>query len=642
MFYDVQGQAGRTGQLSRKLAEYTLDDFDAGGHWTLRDVAEPRLPERLWFAIGYFASGDPDAAAAANRIIAASPFRLCHFTPMAALQLLIKYGDKLTETAEAALTAYLREQLDYFMGADLDFRGANDNFATMSAYIMLAGGARFDRRDYTDTGVRRLEQLKALLTRRGFTSECNSPTYTPIQVYCMAEIAETIEDTAVASLALQLEERLWLDIWSHYHPATCQTAGPYSRAYEVDSTGHTHQSRFILYALLGEQVAIHPLNTLFSSGQGKAGELIHHTLPFMQVSAAWLLNTTYHCPVWLVEHGLNKTYPYRVRGSFEYSASTDAPQPPDPNVSDDIVDIPAGAGSLSTYMTEDYALGVMTREFRTGVFTDSFHLLYRRNAPVREQRDIATVYAKYIVNDRKPGDVNDYVELNWRHWRDSVLDEGRKIGLHHDRTAMMLYKPKLCMHRGVSSLKLSLLLSARYGCVDEIWLGGRKLERLEGASVEPCPVFIRDGSVYMAFFPLLFTDYGREAAVKAEIVNGYLVVSFYNYEGPPKDFAKRGFLLTGNGFVAEVRSADEAGSFADFRRRLGEARVKEEWAYGNRITHMRHTTYEREGLTLECVWNPLSEGIKYAAVNGKIPGEPQFSATGLDTAGIPFFGGGDR
>lgn len=635
MFYDLDGQAERRRLLYRKLVEYTLTYFDPDGNWIGEEEA-PGLRERLWYAISYMESGDAAAVNIANRIILATTFSMCHFTPMAALQLLTKYGDKLEEQAIAALTEYLVSILDRFKGVDLDFCGANDNYPTMSTYVMLAAGSYFGRSDYTERGITRLGQLKALLTRRGFTSEYNSPTYTPIQAYCMAEIAELDVDSVTRELALQIEERLWVDLWSHYHPTTYQSAGPYSRAYAVDSTAHTHQSRFVLYAVIGDRLVINPMNTLFTSPFGKQGEFIHNNVPFMQVSVGWLMNTTYHCPEYLVEHGLNKTYPYRVQGTYEFSSATDGPQPLNPEESDDVYDIPAGTGIATTYMTEDYALGVSSRDFRAGVFTDLFNLLYRRHNPVQEQCHMATVYANYIVGDKEPGQSNDYVGLNRMNWVDSVLDEGRKIGFQHDRTAMMLYKPKVILNKQVTSLKLSLLFSARYGCVEEVWLGDHRLEQLEGQSVEPCPVFIKDGSVYMVFFPLLFNDYEREAAVKVRKVNDYLTVSFYNYEGPARDFAKRGFLLTGNGFVAEVRSAAEVGSFEEFRSLFQDVRIKEEWAYGNQLTHMRHTIYERDSLRMECVWNPISEGIKLMTVNGKVPAEPVLEITGLDAVKLPF------
>lgn len=638
MYYDLQGQADRKRQIYEKIAEYTMDYFDQDGHWRVNHSHEESLGlrERIWFVLSYMESGDRGAIQLANRIITATTFSMCHFTPMAALQVLVKYDDQLEPDARAALTAYLNDELlREFTSVEMEFRGANDNYATMGAYTLLAAGLYLKQDDYMQAGAQRLQQLCKLLQRRGFTSECNSPTYTPIQAYCMAEIAELPLSAELQEMALQCEERLWVDLLFHYHPTTFQTAGPYSRAYAVDSTAHTHSSRILLYILLGDEVAINPMNTFFTGKFGKPGELLHHSVGFMQINTGCLIHTTYHCPAYLVEQMKNRSYPYRVQGTYEYSAATFKPQP-NPNESDDLFEMPAGSGSISTYMEPDFAMGVMSREFRTGVFDDAFHLLYRRSRRVTEQKDIATVCSRLILNDKKWGESNDYSKINWPQWKDALLDEGRKIGIHHDQTAMMLYKPKIGLHEAVSSIKLSLLFSARYGPVEQIWLGEHRLDQLEGASVEACPVFVKDGPVYMAFFPLVFSDLGREQAVKVEKTSDYLIVSFYNYEGPERHFAQRGFQLTSNGFVAEVRSEAEAGSFEEFRRMFDQVVITDEWAHGRKISHMRRTVYEHSQTKLECVWNPISEGIKYIEINGKLLEQPKLSVSGLDTAKLPF------
>ena len=88
---------------------------------------------------------------------------------------------------------------------------------------------------------------------------------------------------------------------------------------------------------------------------------------------------------------------------------------------------PAGNGRISTYMTEDYALGVASHEFHNGIQTDAFHLLYRRRIPALQQRDIGTVYARYLVNEKQPS-----------HQMVILEDDGRKLGIQHKNTAMML------------------------------------------------------------------------------------------------------------------------------------------------------------------------------------------------------------
>jgi hypothetical protein len=635
MYYDIEGQLKRRELVYSKFVQFSLDYFNSEGEW-LKNSRQPDLRERLWFVLGFFETGIPEAVKAGNQIIRATTFRRCAFAPMAAFQILINYDDKLEAESRAALMNYVSDA-EHLLGADLEFRGANDNFATMATYSLLMFGQYFNNPLYTETGIGRLHQLREMLTRRGFATECNSPAYSGIQMHCMAAIAESVQNPEAKQLALQLEERLWVDQLSHYHPTTFQVAGPYSRAYEVDSNGHTHLSKIVLYALLGDQLAIHPMNTYFASKEGKPEHVLHMDITYSQTHTVWLMNSVYHCPLSLVEHACNKTYPYRVQGTFETSSSTAHDQPEDPDITDDTFEFPARSGSLSTYMTEDYALGVMTDEFRTGIFTDSFHILYRRRQ-VQTQEDISTAFCHYIINDKKYGGTINYSGLGSQrtNWKDGLLDEGRKIGLHHDRTAMMLYKPKLGMETKVTSLKLSIHLPGRYGDVEQIWLGDRRLENLEGASVEPCPVFVKDGPVYMAYFPLLFTNHGREHAVKVDKWNNCISVSFYNYEGPERDFAKRGYLLTGNGFIAEVRSEAEVGSFENFRSMFTNVKITDEWSYGTNITRMRRTKYERDELTMECVWSQLSEGVKFAAINGRIPAAPRLKITGLDVSKLPF------
>lgn len=647
-FYDPPGQQQRRLRVLAALKERTLSLFDPQGKWLPTEFqtsgAEPGLRERLWFAQAFLADGDERAVRVANRIIATSPYRFCHFSPMIALQLLVKHDTLLETDARAALTGYLEWVLDEFLGGDVDFVGVNDNFPCMSIYTALVGGKLFARPDLYETGVKRLSQFKALLTRRGVDTEYTSPTYTPIHAYALAEIANTVDDPVLRDLALQCEERIWVDLLGHYHPPTSQIAGPYSRAYTVDSTGRTHQARYVLYALLGERLTMHPLNTLFAAGYGDdPRNLVHGGLWFMLVSVAWLVNTEFHCPVELVDALVtNKTYPANFKATMEYGPSSDAPADTTPGAFSDLGEYAAGHGSISTFMTEDYALGIATGEFHAGTQTDAFHLLYRRRIPAARQADINTVYARYLINGKRPGQTNAYPAFSTESGESLLWDEGRKLGLHHERTAMMLYKPKRFGRKNVERLELAVIVPAQFGPPEEIWLGERQLAGQDGSSAAPCPVFLKDGPVYLAFHPLLLTDHGREVAVQVRLVNGYLLLSFLNYQGPARDFAVDDFLLTGNGFVVEVASEREVGSFAAFRAAMGQVHTHDELftCVHYRWAQLRRTAYKRGDLRLACEYSPVTEGIKYQAVNGRVPETPLLEVTGLDRTRLPFLGTG--
>lgn len=642
MYGTEEEQTARAQHMLRLFTEYRLHDFDESGHYIGPDHVTG-MRERLFMAYSFLAEGSAEAVCTGNRIIESSEYYPCHFAPKTAIQILTKYDDRLTEGARCILSDYLHNVIEHSASDEMDFVGVNDNFPCMSTFIALIGGRLLNRPDLAEIGVKRLHQLKALLTRRGFASEFNSPTYTGVQLVALAELANDLEEGELKEIALDCEGRIWADQLAHLHPSTFQVAGPYSRAYTVDSTGHTHHSRYALYALLGDRLRVNPLNTVFSSATAGKGEVIHHSPSFMQMSAADALNTVYHCPAELVEHAFSKSYPYEVTGTFEVSSSTDAnadKDPVDPAIMEDMTEYPAGVGTAATYMTEDYALGTCTREFHNGNQTDSFHLLWRRD-PRGEagQANIRTMYARYLVNEKKPGQHNYYPAIDYDSAESFLLDEGRKLAVQHKGTAMVLYKPKRYVRTGVNSLKLSVIIPCQYGDPDEIWLGERRLEALEGESVEPCPVYVKDGAVYVAFHPLLLTDHGRSCAVRVERAYDYLLISFYNYEGEERDFDPKTFLLTGNGFAAQVSSEAEAGSFSAFRTAAEKAFVQDAVFFSShsRRTVLRRTSFETaEGVKLRIEYSPVSEGIKYMEVNGEILGNERLVMTGYDVSQLPF------
>jgi len=639
--YGLEEQKARAEQFYRLLVRYHLMDFDDKGNYIGRDGITG-MRERLWFAYSFLAEGSEEACRTGNRIIEASDYYPCHFAPKTSIQILTKYDDRLTDLARQTLYGYLDSVIEDSASPEMDFVGVNDNFPCMSTFITLIGGRLLNRPHLVEIGVKRLHQLKGMLTRRGFASEFNSPTYTGVQLCALAELANYLEEGELKQIALECEERIWADQLAHLHLPTSQVAGPYSRAYTVDTVGHTHHSRYALYAVLGDRLPVYPLNTLFTSRNGEPGEELHHSAAFMQVSVTDVLNTVYHCPVELVEHALAKTYPYEVTGTTEFTSSNDSHAwglPDDQVLMDDMTEYPAGVGRITTYMTEDYALGTSTHEFHSGVQTASFHLLLRRDPEAEPaQKNIRAMFAKYLIGDHKPGETNYYDRLDFSSEKSFLLDEGRKLAIQHKQTAMVLYKPKAFGRLQATSLKLSVLIPCHYGDPDEIWLGDRKLESLTGESVEPCPVYIRDGVVFIALHPLLLTDHGRSHAVKVERINEYIAVSFYNYEGPARDFDRQEFLLTGGGFAVQAASNGEAGSFAAFRE-AGRCAVIRDEAFKSahsRQTTVRRTSFEANGVKLACEYSPVSEGIQYIELNGRIPGSDRLAMTGYEVGRLPY------
>ena len=103
-----------------------------------------------------------------------------------------------------------------------------------------------------------------------------------------------------------------------------------------------------------------------------------------------------------------------------------------------------------------------------------------------------------------------------------------------------------------------------------------------------------------------------------------LTISFYNYDGAPRRFTRKDLLVTLNGFVAEIGSPAEYGSFERFRSRVLEAAVDDVVADGQRTT-----THSRSGVRLDLCHSLYYGGVKYALVDGKPQRKPLFEAPGV-------------
>ena len=625
---DPDGEtAARREQMRKLLVRYTASNFDSEGKWVGK-TTPPELRERLWYAKAFLSGpkSEGELVRLGNRIIGGSKFRAGHFSELAAVLLLLKYDDRLEDGARQALRGYLTEfakepQLPHF-------NGVNDNMPAMATASALLVGELFGNQSLLDAGRQRLEEVVALLDRRGVLSEYNSPTYTPHSLQAFAELANYATDPQVRQQALQVEGRIWLDILTHYHPGTYKMAGPHSRAYLYDCVAHSSSIYYVLYGLLGDAMKVNPTQTTFSRKMGDPREVIHHDPPFMQVIGYDLMSADYHCPARLVDFALNRPFPFEVKATTEVSSFPEIFPHPGPSRR-----YPGGVGVIHTTMMPDYALGTTTREFATGTSTNSFYVVYRKRRPVATQADVGVVFSKYLSNDKVPQHSNSYPS---RDNEVQLLDEGRKIAFHAGPTALVLYTPKLFCAKGAKSLKLAVLFPAHYRTVEALWLGGKEVaienteDRVLAETPAPSDVIIKDGPVFIGLRPVALTDHGRQAAVRVEMLNRFLMISFYNYEGPSRDFTPEQLDRTSNGFVAEIGTLDEIGNMEEFRQRLLSATLED-------VTsgHDRSVQYQRNGLSFECVYRPQTEEIRRALLNGSPFEQPRFSATGLPLDFLP-------
>lgn len=627
-------QSERRSQLFSLYRDFMDKCIDDNGKWHGKDK-EMGVREKIWHCMALL-EGDERQVEKANRILMDIIFEKCQFAPMNCMQILLKYAKLLKNCVVDKLENYVKASLKLMMDERIRFTMFNDNFASMATFTLLSAGERFGNREAFDAGTQRLNQLKERYMRCGVLMEYCSTTYLPITITCMAEIVNYIKDEEIREIARKCEERAWAEAACYYHAPSGHLAGPYSRAYTIDTLGHPGSIQCLFYMMFGDVIIINPVKDMFPH---RPGLVVHHSLErLMWPCVVWVCSGLCHCPDYLKKILLDKPFPYTVLSRAEGLPHLTDGTRIDPDTKETVpvpnnLEYQAYSGPLSTYMTENYAMGTAFSQYHDGGLSDSFHIAYRKKIPAADITDTSVVFCRYIINDKKPETMNYYSVYGDSDGNVAFRDEARKFGIQHRNYSMMVYKPKQFESHRITSMKLSILFPCHFGKVEEIWLGNRKLDGFSGESTEPVTVYVKDGPVYMAFTPLKLTDHGREAAVKVEQEGNYIMVSFYNYEGRARSFEHKELFLTSSGFIAHICDANEMKDFVAFQKHYGNYSLTDNTTFQGGYT--RWVRYKRDDIDLHFAYSPVSEGIMIATINGKPRPEPVFSATAVEEGELP-------
>lgn len=398
------------------------------------------------------------------------------FIPFVFINLLLKYKENIPESVCEEMEKYLIANAEISMSDAWDFIGINDNTPAMIAASLILSGEYFNENDWIECGKKRLEQLDMMLERREFISEFNSPTYTPITICAIASVAQFSH--CCAEMALKIEAKLWKQFLDLAWLPVCNSTGPFSRGYKADKFCQTYNSRILLYMLLGEELTVNPLNTLFSSQYN----MDDHEKLFKQLSAVWICMYDYHCPVDVGQEFINRKYPHQVFGKAEISSSSDTylldiikgdaigdasvrkdnifrTDVFDAFKTDECFNYPCAVVDIFSYMTERFALGTCTLGFHSGNQTDAFAMYYvKKDNKTESQNDIGAVYCNYCIND----DIS------------LVNDAGRQMAFQKDNHCMVLYSPK-SLWKTITSAKLSVIYSNYKNLIKKVVSGNKEI-----------------------------------------------------------------------------------------------------------------------------------------------------------------------
>ena len=173
------------------------------------------------------------------------------------------------------------------------------------------------------------------------------------------------------------------------------------------------------------------------------------------------------------------------------------------------------------------------------------------------------------------------------------------------------------IREGISKLRTCAIVSEFFSEVGGVWIGDQSCTGNIGQSAQDDWVFLNDGPTYVALRPLSLTNHGRSQALSVTQVGPARVVSFYNYDGPPRDFLGAEIRQTCGGLVYLMGSVDEYPDFAAFRAAC-------------RTLDLTDYTYESERRIVarwgehevDVLWDMQGQELIRAKRDGEFIGEP--------------------
>lgn len=614
--------------------------YSPKGAWNIASTpADTR--ERFWICCSLYAVG---TSALADAIIRKGDTKQktvrgdIHFnifdTNIAAL-LLVKYRDTMAHDVRTKLEDLVRDGFGLFPGnrqPDYQFHGYNDNMPAKATMGLILGGERLGNTAAVEHGIHNLRQLRAMLIRRGINSEFNSPTYTPLTVHAMAEIASHAESDEARSLALKIEHRLWYDIAARFHPETKMISGPYSRAYTVDTLGHLSCLASLLWFVLGDAASPSPL-TLFGDHDG----VLHHMndVPFNCAQMSWFASGTYHLPENIDALFFKKCYPYRAIATAEVG---------------DCSDIAGSAGydahpcRIETYMTRDFAVGTTDTQWLGGEQTMNYFADYRYTDTVNTWQDRGTVFTKFLINDDAPGNTASAGFANSGE-ADNIASHSNTLTIQDGSSVLLVTNPQpsLGSDRGkkeptvISVLRELFIFPSHTHSADEVMIGGRSSASWSGSAAKGEWICVKRGRMFIGIRPLAFSIPERPISISLEKANSYEVIETLFYSGDKRTFSREELCHMHGGYFIEHACIDEYPSLAAFADACARIEFADFYWTTRRVRCRRSASPERKALEMEISISADALVPRFAAVNGRvIDTVTPLSIDGIDSNTLPF------
>ncbi len=535
----------------------------------------------------------------------------CTHTPATLLAVLLRIPDMLGDSQRTRLEDAVSETLGN--AALVELHDGNVNHPLAAFATLVLGGERSGQDWAVRIGVRRLGVFRERIgdhrsrhRRQAEMSEYNSLTYTALDLWFLALVAEHARTEEARRLALFLEQRLWVDVAMHFHAPSLQFAGPHSRSYQEDSLGGFSGLHCTMLAAFGDPLFLDP--TLC--------ERFDHPSALLQNSLAAILE--YHVPDEARDIAWRKPFPYAFRmttyaESYHENSRREtghgSPSESPLFAFDDEI-YPGGWSDLTTYLTEEYALGSAALPYVNAGHSDCLMVRIRCAQEIKKLSDFRSMYTRGVFNGAEIGGKNISHVARTPVDRSYLYEEGRSAVYQHGGTAIVCYTPKRAGHSGVAGFRLDLI----FGChkpFDELLVNGQPVGELPLSLGSDALICFRDYQTFGLIRTLPPFPSAGQHPVRLRRSDEFLLLSMVNYEGPPRDYSRHEINAWRTGFVLELATVREL-SWEEFQTRAQETRVAEVVEDGI-VRTVRYTSGEK---TMEFSYDPFREAILSRRWNG--------------------------
>lgn len=573
--------------------------------------------DTLWYAIALLHSASKVERTLGNALLREAESADGTHTPATMLAILLTQSNRIGVRTRSHLEAQIKRSLPEAAQAEWHDGNVNHPLAAWAALILA--GERSGDATAVAAGAGRLQRFaqtvgdrRHLRHRQAVFSEYNSPTYTALDLWFLALIAEFARDRDIRRLALFLEQRLWIETALYFHAPSQQFAGPHSRAYLDDSLGGWSGLHCTLAVATDHPVMLEPLRVL---------ETDHPSATLQNALAAII---PYHVPAEARRLAFAKPLPCQLR-VMTYGESYH-----ENHVAHGFEDglYPGGWSRLTTFHAPDFALGTAELPYVNAGHADAFMVRLRRRPEVRRCADYRSICCRGVFNEAVVGKPNAVHVTGGRTDASYLYEEGRTFTLQQRNRALVLYAPKGAGHRGVGGFRVDVMFSWD-APFDEFWIDGAPADPLRAVRLPATSRFVfRDGDVFGVLVPLPPQPAADSQPVSLRVAGGCFIVGIANHAGPVRDFDRDELRGWTNGFYCELWHREDFVDFDALWTHAADIDV-EDLAPG--AGRHRRVRVDSGNTTLALTCNPWAEEIVSATVNGTSADLEHFEALDLTT-----------